>query len=63
MACGAVRFSILQASSRLRSDGAPVVFKSLNTGLVALATNALVFVVVALLTPNTTRRAIAAQPA
>jgi SSS family solute:Na+ symporter len=39
------------------------VFKSLNTGLVALATNALVFVVVALLTPNTTRRAIAAQPA
>jgi SSS family solute:Na+ symporter len=42
---------------------APVVFKSLNTGLVALATNALVFVAVALFTPRIVPRTVAAQPA
>jgi len=40
---------------------APVVFKSLNTGLVALATNALVFVIVALFTPRIAPRSVAAQ--
>ncbi|WP_447741070.1 sodium:solute symporter family protein [Variovorax boronicumulans] len=41
---------------------APVVFKSLNTGLVALAVNALVFVAVALVTPRMLPRTVAAQP-
>jgi SSS family solute:Na+ symporter len=39
------------------------VFKSLNTGLVALATNALVFVLVALCTPRILPRGAAPQPA
>jgi SSS family solute:Na+ symporter len=42
---------------------APVVFKSLNTGLVALAANALVFVIVALFTPRIVPRTVSAQPA
>jgi SSS family solute:Na+ symporter len=65
LAGGAVLGFMMTTGSNLGTlfPAAPVVFKSLNTGLVALATNALVFVIVALFTARTVPRTVSAQPA
>jgi SSS family solute:Na+ symporter len=65
LAGGAVLAFMMTTGSNLGTlfPAAPVVFKSLNTGLVALAINALVFVAVALFTPRIVPRGISAQPA
>jgi SSS family solute:Na+ symporter len=65
LAGGAVLAFMMTTSSNLGTlfPAAPVVFKSLNIGLVALATNALVFVIVALFTRRAAPRLAGAQPA